>query len=152
MGGHFVSLNGETGFWMSDGIARFWIFLLASHIDGDFEPTSIGAQIRTQWMDASKLDVSGVVWDGLGSYGKDPEARRIIATALDQLTSALEAAPDLIPSEMISILGFDIGSGSPIRTVRLLELSRAWSDLLNERLTLDVRNAPEMPDPIWVEP
>ena len=149
MGSHFVSLNGETGFWMNDGIARFWIFLVASHIDGDFDPNSVGSQIRAQWMDASKLDVSGVVFDQLAGYADDPEARRIITAALERLTSALGVAPDLLPSEMLSILGFELGSGSPMRTERLLDLARAWSDLLSDRLTLGARDAPMVPEPIW---
>lgn len=142
MGSSFVSVDRKHGFWTADSLHELWIFLLALQIDPEFEPNSMEARIRDDWMSAAKIGVGGCVWDHTDEFFADPEGRRIIWAATNELIRQIEASPEQISSDFLNLCGFSLPWFGPLPKRWFVAFSAAWCDLLNGKITTTASDAP----------
>jgi hypothetical protein len=150
MGTTFVSLKGATsedeiGFWMRDGILELWLRLLALHVPEPTENHFLAYEIRNQWLLASRYCFNGCVPHGLEDATATVEGRGIVRAAIDSLMRRLENAPTILDANTLNLLGFEQSFTEPFETSRLIEIGRAFIELLDGKITCTVRSTDFMP-------
>jgi hypothetical protein len=135
MGSSFVSIDGEHGFWMRDGILELWLRLLALHIpeptDTDTPATHAAVKsIRDRWLLASKGYFNGCVPTALDEAFSTAEGKAAVIAAIDSLMSALGGAQKAIDKDALNLLGFEGGEFTrDIPSCGLIEVGKAFRDL-----------------------
>ncbi|MFN3160969.1 MAG: hypothetical protein ACE37I_16755 [Rubinisphaera brasiliensis] len=150
MGTTFVSMTestseGEIGFWMRDSILELWLRLLALHIP---EPTSdleMVYKIRNSWLLASRGCFQGCVPHDLSQATATPVGLQVVKEAISSLMDALADAPALLNGPTLNLLGIDGAFHGEFETARLIEVGRAFEDLLAGKLTCTVESTDWMP-------
>lgn len=145
MGTSFVGI-GDRGFWMPDGVLELWLRLLALHVEDPVESGPTATKIRDQWLLASRGFFGGCVPDGLEDAVSTTEGEALVRAAIHSLLRALAAAPSHLSKDVFNLMGF---SGSEftvdIETRRLVEVGRAFLDLLDGKITTGPSDTSFMP-------
>jgi hypothetical protein len=144
MSSTFVGLNG-SGFWMRDGTLELWLRLLALHIEDPKKPGTIAAEIRDQWLFASRGFFIGCVPVMLERFANVPEGNSVIRKAVQSFLTVLEKEPGDLPKNLLSLIGMDGGFTTDFPTSALIEVGHAFCDLLDGKITLSVSGKGYMP-------
>lgn len=131
----FVTIDGETGFWMRDEILELWLRLLALHLE---EPTASGSltrEIRDQWLLASKGWFVGWVPHNLEQIASRAGGTELVRSATRKLLAVLNEAPAMLSAEILNVIGFDYLLEQDVETARLIDVGCAWLDLLDGKIT-----------------
>lgn len=134
MGSSFVSI-GDQGFWMRDGALEVWLRLLALHVEDPSQSGSVAAQIRDQWLLASRGFFVGCIPVGLDEAVSTPEGAAVVRGAINSLLAALEKGPGCIPRSVLNVMGLSGQFGADVSTSSLIEVARAFNDLLDGEVT-----------------
>jgi hypothetical protein len=146
MGTTFVSISGDRGFWMRDGVLEVWLRLLALHVTDPGEPGSLATKVRDQWLLASRGAFNGCVPHGLEEAVSSPEGESLVRNAVQSLLRALATAPERLHVDVLKLMGFEAGAFTgPIETRSLIEVGRAFLDLLDGKITSDASDTSFMP-------
>jgi hypothetical protein len=151
MGTSFVSIDGEHGFWMRDGVLEVFLRLLALHVpeptDSDTPKThEVARQVRDQWLLASKGFFQGCVPSGLEEAAATEEGRTVIRTATLSLRDALRKAPQSISKDALNLLNFEGAQwDEDFETRRLVETADAFLSLLEGKIAGTARSTDFMP-------
>lgn len=145
MGTSFVSISGH-GFWVRDGLLELWLRLLALHLEDPAEPGMLTTTIRDQWLLASRGYFNGCVPVGLEEAVSTEEGAALVRAAVDSLLKALSDAPDQLGKEVFNLMGFSgVTFTRDIEAWRLIEVGRAFLDLLDGKISSDPSDDPLMP-------
>ena len=145
MGTTFVEI-GDHGFWKLDCILRLWLRLLALHLEETAEPGSVARKIRDQWLLASKCDFVGCVPDGLEEAVATEEGTTLVRQAIHSLLGALARAPDRLDKGVLNLLGVEgVEFIRNVETASLVEVGRAFLDLLDGKMATDAADTSFMP-------
>ena len=151
MGTSFVSIDGEHGFWMRDGVLELFLRLLALHIP---EPTNsdtpktheVTRQVRDQWLLASKGYFQGCVPSRLEEAAATEEGRTVIRTATLSFREALRKSPQSISRNALNLLNFEgFEWVEDFETRRLVETADAFLSLLEGKVSGTARGTEFMP-------
>ena len=149
MGTSFVSINpgnDAPGFWLLDGILELWLRFLALHIEDPPPSGSVASGIREQWLLASRGHFNGCVPHGMKDAVATDEGDKLVREAVQSLLGALSKAPPRISAGPLNLMGF---SGSDfvrdVDTWRLVEVSKAFLQLLDGRITDTAKSTALMP-------
>ena len=135
MGTTFVTIDGETGFWMRDEILELWLRLLALHLDEPTASESFTREIRDQWLLASKGWFVGWVPHNLEQIASRDDGSELVRSATRKLLAVLNEAPAMLSADTLNVIGFDYLLGQDVETARLVDVGRAWLDLLDGKIT-----------------
>ncbi len=148
MGTTNVSLSPEAeapSFWIKDAWLEVWLRLLALHIDDPVTPGGLAERMRNDWLFATKIPHNGCVPHRLDETAAGPEGRAILRGAVESLMAALAREPDDVSAATINLLGIGSGEyGRDIRRSGLLEIGRAFLDLLDDRIVGHHELGPKM--------
>jgi hypothetical protein len=144
MGSSFVGI-GDHGFWMRDSILELWLRLLALHMEDPTESGSIATTIRDQWLLASRGYFNGCVPVALNEAVATDEGKSMVRTAIHSLLEALTHGPATISKDALNILGIDSKFGCDVESRRLIEIGRAFLDLIDGKITTTARDSGFMP-------
>ena len=149
MGTTFVSVSPGVdvpGFWLRDGILELWLRFLALHVEDPTSSGTVATTIRDQWLLASRGYFNGCVPHGMKDAVASEEGAKIVREAIAALLKSLATGPALISAGTLNLMGF---SGSPfvneIEAWRLTEISEAFLDLLDGKITEGPRSKEFMP-------
>ena len=149
MGTSFVSVtpgDDAPGFWMRDGILELWLRFLALHIEDPPPPGSAASRIREQWLLASRGYFNGSVPHGMEHAVSTDEGANLVREAVHSLLAALSKAPPRISAGTLNLMGFSGGDFvGDVDTWRLVEVSRAFLQLLDGKITATARSTAFMP-------
>ncbi len=144
MGTSFVHI-GDKGFWMRDGVLELWLRLLALHVPDPAEPGTVASAIRDQWLLASRGFFTGCVPHGLDEAVSTPEGEAVVRSAIGSLLAALDETPSPLDKNVLNLLGFEARWERDFDSSRLVEVGRAFMDLLDGKITSDARSTAFMP-------
>jgi hypothetical protein len=145
VGTTFVSISGH-GFWIEDSLLELWIRLLALHVEDPIESGAVAATIRDQWLLASRGYFNGCVPDGLEEAVSTEEGSSVVRAAVDSLLKALADAPSALSKDAFNLMGFSGGTFTgDIETRRLIEVGRAFLDLLDGKIKSGPSDSSLMP-------
>jgi hypothetical protein len=144
MGTTFVRI-GERGFWMRDSILELWLRFLALHVEDPVESGTATAKIRDKWLLASRGFFGGCVPDGLQDAVSTAAGAALVRTAIHSLLQALAAAPEYLNKDVLNLMGFSGWFSRDIETHRLVEVGRAFLDLLDGKITAGPSDSSFMP-------
>jgi hypothetical protein len=130
---------------MRDGLLELWLRLLALHVEDPVEPGSLATKIRDQWLLASRGFFNGCVPEGLEEAVSTPEGDALVRTAIRSLLEALDVAPSHLNKDVLNLLGIDGNFTADMETRRLIEVGRAYLDLLDGKITAGASDASFMP-------
>ena len=130
---------------MRDGILELWLRLLALHIPESPDNSCVGYQIRNQWLLASGVHFGGCVPHGLEDAIATEEGRKIVRGAIESLMKRLKTAPPLLNGAILNLLGIEGTFTEEFGTWRLLEVGKAFLDLLDGKLECTVKSTAFMP-------
>ena len=136
MGTSYVEL-GDKGFWMRDQLLQLWLRLLALHVEETVkaESLALARTIRDNWLLQSRLGFNGCMSAGLEEATRTAEGVSIVQGAIASLMLALQRAPAHISGDTLNLLGFEGWRFQPdFETDRLIEVGRAFTDLLNGKI------------------
>jgi hypothetical protein len=152
MGTTFVTLSREVtgtepGFWMRDGMLELWLRLLALHLpeptdDGKFHATTA---IRNQWLLASRGYFGGCVPHGMEEACATPEGRTVVRMAIDSLLAELQRRSTPLDASTLDLLGVEGIQFASIERRWLVEIGRAFIDLLDAKITCTAASTEVMP-------
>lgn len=145
MGTTFVSVDGKLGFWMRDSMLELFLRFAALHLEDSPEPDRRPNAIRDQWLLASRGWFSGCVPHELGQAVSTPEGRKLVEDATRSLLKALSSAPEVLPPEVLNLMGFDGTWQFPLETWRLMETAQAILDLMAGSVGAPADDASFMP-------
>ncbi|HEY2882825.1 MAG TPA: hypothetical protein VGJ15_10335 [Pirellulales bacterium] len=150
MGTSFVTVDGDHGFWMGDGILDVWLRFLALHLPepkrtDDASSRQVFQKIRDQFLLASKGWFIGCVPHGLEEAIATPVGERIIRAGIDSLLSALKKAPPTLGREVLNLIGISVTFFRDYETWRLVEVGNAFLDLLDRKINSDASSTAFMP-------
>ena len=143
MGSTFVGL-GEVGFWMRDGDLEVWLRLLALHLEDPIEPGT-AQEIRDRWLLASRGDFNGCVPDGLEEAVATEQGARLVRAAVQSLLAALERVPARLSKDVFNLMGFSNPFTADIESRRMIDVGRAFLDLLDGKITTGPRDTVFVP-------
>jgi hypothetical protein len=145
VGTTFVGI-GDRGFWMRDTLLELWLRLLALHVEDPVESGTAATRIRDQWLLASRGFFSGCVPEGLEEAVATAGGEALVRAAIHSLLGALKSAPDRLGKEVFNLMGFE-GTAfiADIETRRLVEVGRAYLDLLDGEITAGADDTSFMP-------
>ena len=144
MGTSFVKIN-ECGFWMLDSVLELWLRLLALHIEDPMEPGSVASKIRDQWLLASRGSYNGCIPICLDEDIATEDGKQIVRAAILSLLKALVQSPLTLGKDTLNLLGIDGNIGRDIETMRLIEVGRAFLELIDGKITSTARDTSFMP-------
>jgi len=149
MGTSFVNI-GDNGFWINDSLLELWLRLLSLHIEdpNDLDPIdekSLKTEIRNDWLLQSRGYFTGSVSVDLDLYVKSFKGNKIIIDAIKSLMEALSKSPENLSVEVINLLGIDGSYQHDIESWRLMEVGRAFIDLIDGKLHNKSNNSDFMP-------
>jgi hypothetical protein len=144
VGTTFVSIGGR-GFWINDGILELWLRLLALHVEDPVESGSLATNIRDQWLLASRGFCTGCVPQGLEEAVSTPEGEARVRAAIRSLLDDLKSAPSYLSKGELNLMGFAVTFLDDIEKWRLVEVGRAYLDLLDGQITSGPSDASFMP-------
>lgn len=133
MGTTFVTIDGENGFWMRDGILELWLRLLALHVEEPGDACSQREQvlaIRNQWLLASMGIFTGCVPDGLADAVSSDVGRNTTIQACNKLLKRLRTVAPTMDRHMINLLGMDGEQVADFPTEKMIEVGQAILDLI----------------------
>jgi hypothetical protein len=145
MGTTFVSVDGEKGFWMRDSILELWLRLLALHIKDPHDLDSLAAEIRDQWLLASRGFFNGCVPHDLDEALATDEGKALVRDAIGSLLAALKKAPPSLKPDVLNLMGFEGDWSGEVETWRLLEVGKAFLDLIEGKIGAASSDATFMP-------
>jgi hypothetical protein len=135
VGSSFVSIS-DRGFWVRDSLLELWLRLLALHIEDPVESGTVATTIRDQWLLASRGEFGVCVPDGLEEAVSTGEGAALVRAAVASLLEALAAAPSRLGKDVFNLMGFSGGTFTgDIETRRLIEVGRAFLDLMDGKIT-----------------
>ena len=144
MGSSLVSI-GEHGFWMRDEMLELTLLLLSLHLPeplpGEVDPVAIA--IRNRWLLHSH-GFSGAISAGVDEYVAIANGREVMLAAIASLRRALQSAPSQLDGRTLKLLGRERDWGD-VETAALLEVARAFEDLIEGRITQSVTDKTFMP-------
>jgi hypothetical protein len=145
VGTSFVSISGR-GFWVLDSRLELWLRLLALHIKDPVEPGAMATTIRDQWLLASRGHFGGWVPVRLEEAVSTGEGSAIVRAAVHSLMEALAAAPSELSKDVFNLMGFSgVTFTSDIETRQLIEVGRAFRDLMDGKITSGPGDDPLLP-------
>jgi len=149
MGTSFVN-TGDNGFWINDSLLELWLRLLSLHIEepGDQDPADeklLKTEIRNNWLLQSRGYFTGSVSVELDNYIKSSTGIKIVKDAISSLMEALSQSPDKLSKGVINLLGIDGSYQHDIETWRLVEVGRAFIDLIDGKIHSKSNNSDFMP-------
>ena len=145
MGTTFVGI-GEKGFWMRDSILELWLRLLALHIEEPEDESSVGRQIRDDWLLASRGYFQGCVPVRLEEAVSTREGRTIVIAAINSLMEALSDTPEMLDHRTLNLLGFaDRQFNSDLESRRLIQVGQAFLALIAGQIQTDASSTEFMP-------
>lgn len=140
---------GGRGFWMQDSVLELWLRLLALHLeDPPSEPSALASaitRIRDQWLLASRGFFSGCVPDGLDEAVSTEAGREVVVKAITSLLDALSRCEARIDKDALNLLGIEGRFTRDVEVAKLLEVGRAFLDLIEGRIGADASDADFMP-------
>jgi hypothetical protein len=146
MGTSFVTIDNEHGFWMRDSVLQLWLRLLALHVEDPMDEDDVASKIRDQWLLASRHPFTGCVPHGLEEAIGMPHGATIVRSAVTSLLQALENGPGTLKSDLLNLLGFAGGAWTrDVEAARLIEVGKAFLDLLDGRIVWTARETSFMP-------
>jgi hypothetical protein len=144
MGTTFVSIGGR-GFWMSDSVLELWRCLLALHVEDPVETGVVATKIRDQWLLASRGYFNGCVPHGVEEAASTAEGAALVRVAINSLLQALATAPSHLGEDVFNLMGFSGSFARDIEAHRLVEVGRAFLDLLDGKITTGPSDSCFMP-------
>jgi hypothetical protein len=145
VGTTFVGI-GDRGFWMRDSLLELWLRFLALHIEDPVESRPLAADIRDQWLLASRGFFVGCVPEGLEEAVSTPEGEVLVRAAIHSLLAALEAAPPHLDKGVLNLMGFSGGEFiADVETWRLVEVGHAYLALLDGKIAAGPSDTSFMP-------
>jgi hypothetical protein len=151
VGTTFVNIDGR-GFWMSDSVLELWLRLLALHLEDTVESGTVATKIRDQWLLASRGYFNGSVPAGLDEAISTSEGAALVRAAIHSLLQALAEAPSHLGKDVFNLMGFSGSFMRDIETQRLVEVGRAFLDLLDGKITAGPSDSSFMPGSVVAEP
>jgi hypothetical protein len=148
MGTTFVSVKSGTdvpGFWMRDGVLELWLRFLALHVEDSSAPHALAATIRDQWLLASRGCFNGCVPHDMEKAVSTESGQQIVRNAVASLLEHLSKAPPHISAGTLNLMGFSGSFSRDIEAWRLTEVSHAFLDLLDGKITDGPRSTEFMP-------
>jgi hypothetical protein len=139
----FVNIR-DKGFWMQDSLLCLWMRLVALHIECGSNGADTLTRLRNEWMLQSGIAVPGVVVTDLNSVADDNAAKQAISAAIHMVLSTLPAFDEAIGPKTLNLLGVGRWNQS-IETSRLVEIARAFLDLLQGRIETESNRTDFMP-------
>ena len=134
------------GFWLTDGILELWLRFLALHIEDPTICGSVATKIRDQWLLASRGYFNGCVPHEMEDAVATAEGAQLVRNAVHALLDALSKGPTQLSAATLNLMG--ISSGRFVHDIdawRLVEISQAFLDLLDGKITDDARSTAFMP-------
>ena len=145
VGTSFVRIS-DSGFWIQDSLLELWLRLLALHIEDPVESGAVATTIRDQWLLASRGYFGGCVPDGIEEAVSTVEGAALVRAAVHSLLEALALAPSRLGKDVFNLLGFSGGTFTgDIETRRLIEVGRAFLDLMDGKITSGQSDSSFMP-------
>ncbi|HEX7379494.1 MAG TPA: hypothetical protein VF278_20395 [Pirellulales bacterium] len=150
MGTSFVTIDGEHGFWMRDGILELWLRLLALHLPepntyNSEEVHRVTREIRDRWLLASKGVFSGCVPDYLKEAISTPDGKTVVDAAIGSLRSALERQEATISKNVLNLLAIEGVWRQDFEARRLIEVADAFVELMEGKVADTVQSTDRMP-------
>lgn len=131
---------------MRDGVLELWLRFLALHVDDSTASGTLEATIRDQWLLASRGYFNGCVPHNMQEAVSTETGTQIVRKAVASLLERLSKGPTHISAGTLNLMGF---SGSPflhdVEAWRLTEVSHAFLDLLDGKITHGPRSTEFMP-------
>lgn len=144
MGTTFVGI-GDCGFWMRDSVLEIWLRFLALHVEDTVDSGSLASTIRDQWLIASRGHFNGCVPEGLEEAVSTAEGDAIVRKAIHSLMNALKVVPDHLDAGVLNLMGFSGAFEGKLETRRLIEVGRAYLDLLDGQIKAGPSDSSFMP-------
>jgi hypothetical protein len=144
MGSTFVSV-GQHGFWLRDSMLELWLRFAALHIEDPVESGALATKIRDQWLLASRGYFTGCVPIALGDDIATDEGKQLVSNAIKSLHISLSSAPAKISGDTLNLLGIEGRFQGDIETWRLIEVSKAFLDLIDGKITTTANDVSPMP-------
>ncbi len=133
MGTTFVQYR-ERGFWMRDGVLELWLRLLALHLEEPSASRPRAGPIREGWLLASRGYFTGCVPVRLDEATDTTEGEALVRGAIASLLASLARAPAGLDRGTLNLLGIEGEFLSDFPRDALVEVGRAWIDLLDGRV------------------
>ncbi|WP_299677109.1 hypothetical protein [uncultured Tenacibaculum sp.] len=137
MGKTFVGIKNK-GFWLRDSILELWLRFAALHIENSFDMTSDLCKIRNNWLVVSSGGFTGWVPHHIEEITSTENGKKIIIDTINSFLFVLKKAPEKLDKNTLNLMGFGEWQFD-VETFRLIEVSQAILDLINEKIT----NGPE---------
>lgn len=145
MGTSYVEVNLQ-GFWMRDSVLELWMRLVALHMEEPTKDDSIIRPIRDQWLLGSRGYFNGCIPIDLNDDVSSDAGKKLITDAIRSVLKHLSRAPDTLDKNVLNLLGIDSGSFTQnIETWRLIEVSEAFLDLIDGKITGTAESTEFMP-------
>lgn len=141
----FVTIDGETGFWMHDTMLELWLRLLALHIAEPTPTETLARQVRDQWLLASRGWFTGCVPHNLEAIASQDEGSELIRSAVLTLVAVLNEAPAVLPANMLNLIGFSFLVVEDVETAKLIDVGAAFLDLLDRKIKAGASDTSLMP-------
>lgn len=140
----FVNL-GDCGFWVNDGLLELWLRLLALHVEDSVESGPVATAIRDRWLFASRGMCVGCVPADLDFAVSTEEGVGLVRTAIRSLLRDLATATNKLDKDVLNLMGFSGTFVAAVETRRLVEVGRAFLELLDGKITSGPEDTSFMP-------
>ena len=121
----------QAGFWMSDAMLQLWLRLLALHIAEPTQEERLAAEIRDEWLLASRHGFVGCVPHGLEEATATPEGLELVKRAVASLSDALKFMSVSLAFQTLNLMCFSVEWGADVEVDDLRDVAVAFDDLLN---------------------
>jgi hypothetical protein len=136
MGTTFVEIDGTHGFWMNDGVLELFLRLLALHIKEPSEQDRLPAEIRDDWLLASRGFFVGCVPVMLDKHLSAASGKEVVVSTINSLKSALQKVGPVISKDALNLFGFvDSTWTKDFETHKLIEVADVFLELIDGKIT-----------------
>ena len=135
----------EVGFWMKDHMLELWLCLLALHIQTTGEADGLVANIRNQWLLASRIGCNGCVPHGFEEATKTDAGLELVRETVVAIDRTLRFTTDPLSPQTLGLLipGSNWASGIEVEALR--EIMSAFLDLLDFKVESTAGTRRSMP-------